>query len=114
MERERAEGEVEDTKSTFGQLNIRAASFGFTSGPLTACRHPGVESVSPSASSSPLNSLWQNSSPQAVTAEGPEVRFPESWPNIPPCFVSHNGHKSFSNSTALSRREEEEKWWLVF
>lgn len=28
--------------------------------------------------------------------------------------MTYNGHNNFSNSAALSRGEEEEKWWLVF
>lgn len=38
--------------------------------------HLEVKSVSGSASSSPLNWRWQDSSPRAVTAVGPEVVFP--------------------------------------
>lgn len=40
--------------------------------------------------------------------------FPESQPNIPPCFEALNRNNNFSNSEALQRAEDEEKWWLVF
>lgn len=40
--------------------------------------------------------------------------FPESRPNIPPCFVTYNGHENSSDSPALSQWEEEQQWRIVF
>lgn len=57
--------------------------------------HFEVKNVSVPASSSPLNSLWQNSSPRAVTAVGPEVVFPREPAKHSSLLWLHNGHNNF-------------------
>lgn len=57
--------------------------------------HFEVKNVSVPASSSPLNSLWQNSSPRAVTAVGPEVVFPREPSKHSSLLRLHNGHNNF-------------------
>lgn len=56
--------------------------------------HFEVKNVSVPASSSPLNSLWQNSSPRAVTAVGPEVVFPREPAKHSSLLWLHNGHNN--------------------
>lgn len=60
-----------------------------------AALHFEVKNVSVPASSSPLNSLWQNSSPRAVTAVGPEVVFPREPAKHSSLLWLHNGHNNY-------------------